>query len=147
MRRLAWAVIIPFLFSVVLFAGKNPADYPLQIQIIESHWNRPNAPMDRRYGTVDGWGRGDVRDGDSVRGFDFAYSSSEPFHRTVGDGHYVAKWKKEGLKMELLVGEIGAPDKFHTYDLKTSVRDDVYVRGHDGAMAVSLQEYKDKWEK
>jgi hypothetical protein len=49
--------------------------------------------------------------------------------------------------MELLVGEIGAPDKFHTYDLKTSVRDDVYVRGHDGAMAVSLQEYKDKWEK
>jgi hypothetical protein len=44
--------------------------------------------------------------------------------------------------MELLVGEIGAPDKFHTYDLKTTVRDDVYVRGPDGATAISQAEYK-----
>jgi hypothetical protein len=66
----------------------------------------------------------------------------EAFHRTVGDGHYLAKWKKEGLKMELLVGEIGAPEKFQTYDLKTTVRDEVYVRGSDGARAISQEEYK-----
>ncbi|MGA9258892.1 MAG: hypothetical protein WBV98_20010, partial [Candidatus Sulfotelmatobacter sp.] len=71
--------------------------------------------MDRRYGTVGGWGRGNIKDGDSVHGFDFSYTSAEPFHRTVGDGHYLARWKKDGLKMELRVGEIGAPDKFHTY--------------------------------
>ena len=140
MRRLALAVSL--LFPFTLFAGKNLAEYPLQIKVIETHWNRPLTPIDRRYGTVDGWGRGDIMDGDSMRGFDFAYSSTEPFHRTVGDGHYVAKWKKEGLKMELLVGEIGSPDKFHTYDLKTTVRDDVYVRGHDGAAAISQEEYK-----
>jgi hypothetical protein len=44
--------------------------------------------------------------------------------------------------MELRVGEIGAPDKFHTYDLKTTVRDDVYVRGPDGATAISQAGYK-----
>ncbi len=147
MRRLGVAVSIPFLFSVVLFAGKNPADYPLQIQVIESHWNRAYTAVDRRFGTVDGWGRGDIKDGESIRGFDFSYTSAEPFHRTVGDAYYPAKWKKDALKLELLVGEIGAPDKFQTYELKTTVRDDVYVRGHDGAVAVSQQEYKDKWTK
>jgi hypothetical protein len=144
---MALALSIPFFFSVVLLASKDLADYPLQIQVIESHWNRPNTPIDRRFGTVDGWGRGDIKDGDSIRGFDFSYTSAEPFHRTIGDARYLAKWKKEGLKLELLVGEIGAPDKFHTYDLKVSMRDDVYVRGSDGAVAVSQQEYKEKWAK
>jgi len=140
MRRLVLAVSL--LFPLTLLAGKNLSDYPLQIQVIESHWNRPTNNVDRRFGGVEGWGRGDIKDGDSVHGFDFSYTSVEPFHRTVGDGHYLAKWKKEGLTMELLVGEIGAPDKFQTYDLKTTVRDEVYVRGSDGARAISQEEYK-----
>lgn len=135
MRRLALVVCIFLLLPAVSRAGKNLADYPLQIQVIESHWHRYR-------GGVDGFGRGDIRDGDSIRGFDFTYSATEPFHRTVGDVHYLAKWKKDGLKMELLVGEIGSPDKYVTFDLKTSVRDDVYVPGPDGALAVSQQEYK-----
>jgi hypothetical protein len=137
-RKLTLLVCIFFLLPAVSRAGKNLADYPLQIQVIESHWHRYR-------GGVDGYGRGDIRTGDSVRGFDFAYSATEPFHKTVGDAHYLAKWKKDGLKMELLVGEIGSPDKYATYDLKTTVRDDVYVAGPDGAMAVSQQEYKEKW--
>lgn|SRR5579863_516419 len=140
MRRFALAVV--FLFPLALMAGKNPADYPLQIQVIESHWNRPLNNMDRRFGGVDGWGRGNIKDGDSVRGFDFSYSAAEPFHRTVGGGRYLAKWKKEGTRMELIIGEIGAPDKFLRFDLKTTVRGDVYVRGHDGAVAISQEEYK-----
>lgn len=140
MRRLAWAVVL--MFPLTLFAGKNLADYPLQIQVIESHWNRPLNNVDRRFGGVEGWGRGNIKDGDSIHGFDFTYTAAEPFHRTTGDGHYLAKWKKDGLKMELLVGEIGAPDKFQTYDLKTTVRDDVYVRGRDGATAISQEAYK-----
>jgi hypothetical protein len=142
MRRLALALSL--LFPLTLIAGKNLADYPLQIQVIESHWNRPVNNVDRRFGGVEGWGRGDIKDGDSVHGFDFSYASAEPFHRTVGDGHYLAKWKKDGLRMELLVGEIGSPDKFQTYDLKTTVLDDVYVRGADGARAISQAEYKAK---
>ncbi|MFZ0769923.1 MAG: hypothetical protein WCA49_10025 [Candidatus Sulfotelmatobacter sp.] len=135
MRRLALAVAL--MFPLALSAGKNLGDYPLQIQVIESHWNRPS-----RYGPVDGWGRGDIKDGDAINAFDFSYTAGEPFHRTVGDARYLAKWKKGGLRMEMLVGEIGAPDKFQSYDLKTTMRDDVYVRGHDGAIAISQEEYK-----
>jgi hypothetical protein len=144
MRKFVLAASLPFLFSVSLLAGKNLADYPLQIQVIESHWQR------HRYNgieNVDGWGRGDVRDGDSIRGFDFTYSSIEPFHRTVGEAHYLAKWKKESLRMEMLVGEIGSADKYQTFDLKTSLREDVYVPGPDGAVAISQQEYQEYKDK
>ena len=144
MRRSGLAISVVFLFVVGSFAGKNLAEYPLQVQVIESHWHR------HRYQgieTVDGWGRGDIRDGDSIHGFDFTYESSQPFQRTVGDAHYLAKWKKESLKMEMLVGEIGASDKYQTYDLKTSVREDVYVPGSGGAVAISQEEYKAKSEK
>ncbi len=65
MRKLALTVSAFLLFPVVLLAGKNLADYPLQIRVVESHWHR------HRDGTVDGWGRGDIKDGDSVHGFDF----------------------------------------------------------------------------
>lgn len=141
MRKIALIASLLFLFAVNLFAGKNLADYPLQIQVIESHWHR------HRYNgieTVDGWGRADVRDGDSVRAFDFTYSSAQPFQRTIGNAHYLAKWKKQPLRMEMLVGEIGASDKYQTYDLKTSLREDVYVPGENGAVAISQQEYRDK---
>lgn len=144
MRRFALIVSIPFLLAISSLAGKNLAEYPLQIQVIESHWHRHHH---NGMESVDGWGRGDIRDGESIRGFDFTYESSQPFQRTVGDVHYLAKWKKEAQKMEMLVGEIGASDKYKTYDLKTSVREDVYVPGPDGALAVSQQEYKDKWAK
>jgi hypothetical protein len=135
-RKLALSLCVVLLFPILSVAGKNLADYPLQIQVVESHWHRHNN------GTVDGWGRGDLRVGDSIHGFDFTYLAGEPFHRTVGDAHYLAKWKKESLKLEMLVGEIGSPDKYETYELKTSLRDDVYVPGHDGAIAVSQQDYK-----
>jgi hypothetical protein len=144
MRKVALVVSIAFLLTLSSLAGKNLADYPLQIQVIESHWHRHHH---NGMESVDGWGRADVRDGDSIHGFDFTYESSEPFQRTIGDAHYLAKWKKEQQKMEMVVGEIGSPDKYKTYDLKTSVREEVYVSGSGGAVAVSQQEYKEKWAK
>jgi len=141
MRKLRLGVESVFLLSIAALAGKNLADYPLQIQIVESHWHRHSN------GSVDGWGRGDIKSGESVHGFDFTYESAGPFHRTVGDDHYLAKWKKEPLRLEMLVGEIGATDRYLTYELKTSVRNDVYVAGPNGAITVSQEEYKAKWAK
>jgi hypothetical protein len=137
MRKLTtMALGLVFLLPSALVAGKNLSEYQLQIQILESHWHR------HKDGSVDGWGRGDVNDGAYVHGFDFTYESAGPFHKTVGDDHYLAKWKKTGLKLEMLVGEIGSPDKYVTYELKTSVRDEVYVPGPDGVMPVSQEEFK-----
>ncbi|MFZ1998442.1 MAG: hypothetical protein WAU73_03535, partial [Candidatus Sulfotelmatobacter sp.] len=61
MRRLARSVTL--LFPLTLLTGKNLADYPLRIQVIESHRNRPINTVDRRYGTLGGWGRWNITDG------------------------------------------------------------------------------------
>jgi len=135
-RRFATALGVVLFFTTIGTAGKNLADYPLQVSIIEAHWHN------HRDGTVNGWGQGDIRDADSIHGFDFAYDAGTPFHRTLGDAHYIGKWKKQSLKLEILVGEIGSVDKFISYELKTTVREDVYVRAPDGALAISQEEYK-----
>jgi hypothetical protein len=140
MRKLAASLSLIFILSVPLLGGKNLADYTLQVQVLKSLWQRHN-------GSFEGWGRGVVKDGQNVRGFDFTYGAPEHFMRTIGKAHYLGKWKKEPLKMEILVGEIGSKNKYRTYDLKTSVRDDVYVPGPHGAIAVSQEEYKAKWMK
>jgi len=136
MKRPAILFGLVFFVPILLLAGKNLADYPLEIQIVESHWHRHSN------GSVDGWGRGNIKSSESIHAFDFSYEAPDPFQRTVGEAHYVAKWKKEPVKLEMLVGEIGSPGKYLTYEVKTSVRDDVYVPGPNGASAISQQEYK-----
>lgn len=137
-----WATIVGLILFFATFgvAGKNAADYTLRVQIIESHWHN------HRDGTVNGWGQGNVMDGDSIHGFDFEYEASAPFHRTRGDAHFIAKWKKPWLKMELLVAEVGSVDKFHSYDLRTSTREEVYVSGPNGAEPISQEEYRARQE-
>jgi len=145
MRKFVLTASLPLFLVLSLLAGKKIGDYPLQIQVIETHWHRH---INRIIGIehVDGWGRGNVRDGDSIRGFDFVYSSAQPLQRTDPKAHYLAKWKKESLRMEVLVGKIGA-DKYQTYDLETTVIEGVYVPGAGGAIAISQEQYKDKWAK
>ena len=116
-------------------AKKNFSDYSLRVEIVESHWHN------HRDGTVNGWGQGNIRDGDSIHGFDFEYESDSPFHRTRGSDYYLGKWKKSMLRMELLVGEVGSVDRYHSYDLKTSMRDEVYVHGPNGAEPITQEEY------
>jgi TPR repeat protein len=136
MRKLALSLSLTFLLPVFLVAGKNPADYPLRIQILLVH--------ERHFtnGSNDGYGRGNITDSDSVHGFDFTYSSMEELRVTELDTRYIAKWKKEPVRLELLVEEIGAPGKYHTFDLNTTARDEVYMRERDGIVSITQQQYK-----
>lgn len=136
MKRWSTALGLILFFATYGVAGKNAADYPLQVQIIESHWHN------HRDGTVNGWGQGNVLDGDSIHGFDFEYQANEPFHRTRGNAHFIARWKKASLKMEMLVGQVGSVDKFNSYELRTSMREEVYVPGPNGAEPISQEEYR-----
>jgi hypothetical protein len=132
------SILVPALilfFCTFGVAGRNLGDYPLQVEIVESHWHNHN-------GSVNGWGQGNVRDADSIHGFDFTYEAMSPFHRTRGGDHYLGKWKKNSLRMELIVGEIGSVDKYQAYDLRLNVREEVYVRGPDGAEPISQEEYR-----
>ena len=138
MKRRVLIVALVLFFSTFGTAGKKLSDYSLQVEIVESHWHT------HRDGNVNGWGQGNVRDGDTIHGFDFEYDSTEPFHRTRGEAYDLGKWKKSTLRMELLVGEVGSVDKYHSYDLRTSMRDEVYVSSPTGAEAISQEEYRSR---
>jgi len=138
MRRPLVISTLVLLFCTFGVARKNLTDYPLVVEIVESHWHN------HRDGSVNGWGQGNVREGDSIHGFDFQYEASAPFHRTRGSDHYLGKWKKNSQRMELIVAEIGSVDKYYTFDLRTSTRDEVYIFGPNGAEPVSQEEYRSR---
>ncbi|MGC1220668.1 MAG: hypothetical protein WA872_02680 [Candidatus Sulfotelmatobacter sp.] len=136
MRKLALTVSALFFLPVALLAGKNLADYPLHIQIVESHWHRHVF----------------------IRGSDFSDQqlNLQPFLFPFGEIVRVADGPVEGLsrvvtKIESVDGitilDVTSSPSIHAavsvaYDLKTTLRDDVYVPGPDGAVTVSQQEYK-----
>ena len=98
------------------------AGYPLHVRIMLTHWNHIN-------GGYQGYGHGDVL-GDTVSGFDYTYSCSEPFLHNAQKGEfYQAKWKKENQKLELLMQEMGS-DHEHKCELKVSMKPAPY--GHYG---------------
>ena len=139
MRKLALSLCFAFLFPILLAAGNNPADYPLRIQILHVHWLHYSNGVSN--GGNDGDGLGNVTDGDSIRGFEFTYGSLEELRPTELNDRYLAKWRKEPLRLEMLVEEIGNPGKYHKFDLKTTVRDGVYVRLRDGITIMTQPQY------
>ncbi len=135
MRKFALSFSFAFLFPILLAAGNNPADYPLRIQILHIHWT---------HNDIDGYrgdGQGDITDGDSIHGFDFSYASFAELRTTDLDARYIAKWKKEPLRLEMLVAEIGEPGRYHKFDVKTTVRDEVYVPVRDGIKIMTQSQY------
>ena len=106
MRKFALSLSFAFLFPILLAAGNNPADYPLRIQILHVHWTHTEI------NGYTGDGQGDITDGDSIHGFDFSWASFAELRPTDLDARYIAKWKKESLRLDMLVAEIGEPGKY-----------------------------------
>ncbi len=136
MRRLC-LVFLCTLFAVpILSFAKDPADYPLSVHILHTQWNRD------RYGIHHGWGRGNVKEGDLIRGFEFTYDGCEPIHETVSPEKYPGKWKKPQREVELLIAEVGEVKQYETCKLKTTLIEGVYMRGPGGITALTQEQFK-----
>jgi hypothetical protein len=100
-------------------------DFPVHIHVFGVHWNRVN-------GGYDGYGRADLL-GPAPQGIDYTFSCSEPFLHNVGkDEFYQARWKKQDMKLEILMQKVGS-DKLHKCELKTSVKPGPYGKYPAGA--------------
>jgi hypothetical protein len=138
MKRISLAIIFAIVIPLFVLASKDPATHPLQVHILNTQWRGDGR------GVYSGWGRGNIKDGGSIRGFDFTYFGCAPFKTTAGERQmYPGKWKKDPLLLEILVPEIGKIDKFSSCELKTTVSDGVYVHGAGGLISITQQEFKD----
>ena len=134
----AFATSSLFLFASVLMMArtKDPSLYPLRVNIIETHWNYTG------YG-VNGYGHGDIAEGDSLHGFDYTFLCDAPFNATQGPSVYQARWKKEGTRLVILTVEIGNESKRRECELKTTLVNMVYS-AQDGHMVTYTRPQYDK---
>jgi hypothetical protein len=126
------------LFPLAVFAGKDPADYPLKVHILQQNWASHNL----RYNEHKGTGRGNIQEGDAVHAFDFTYNCNFMLTRTAVNQPLSGKWKKPQLRLALLEEKIGKAGEYQECELKTLVRDGVYMLGQGGITELSQEEYK-----
>ncbi len=134
-------IVASFLVSNSALAGsRNPADYPMRVQIFHfnaySHYYRPGGGISTSLDDVDGEGQANFFEGSDVHAFDFSYHCTQRLMATPGFETYMARWKKAGRELEILLPVMGGkPGDMNGCDLKVNVKaDSVYVR-HNGLIA------------
>jgi hypothetical protein len=146
MRAVSYGIL--FLFFLLLptlrpFA-KDLGDYPLQVEILWNHHESYNFSPGTPFPTFlyKANGRGNVRDGSTVQGFDFEYRGSTDLGATPPDTIFHARWKKPQVQIELLMPVIGHEGKYVVCQMDTLIRKGVYVRSSQGVIEISQEDYK-----
>lgn len=138
MRRVFFIGLTGFAFCLLLstavLAGRDSASYPLRVHIFQfnsySHYYRPTTSLD----TVDGEGRANLFENGEPRGFDFKYRCGERLRGNPGYETYMARWKKPGKELEILLPQFGKPDAFDTCDLVVLMKADMVYHRSNGML-------------
>lgn len=119
------------LLSTAAFAGHNAADYPLRVHIYQhnahSHYYRQVLE------TVDGEGRANLFENGEPRGFEYSYRCAERLRNSSGFETFMARWKKQGRTLEILLPKMGNPGSMDSCQLKVEMKDFAYW-WHNGAI-------------
>lgn len=126
-KALLFAVVVGVLvFSRCASAGsRNPADFPLRVHIFthNSYSHYWHQGLDK----VDGEGRGNLYENGIPTAIEFSYECDTRLMNSVGYETYMARWKKQGSALELLV-----PATNSTCVVKASLHPGVAFYMHHG---------------
>jgi hypothetical protein len=119
-------------FSAAAFAGKiNAADYPLRVHIFSR--SEVNHYYYGSMSHADGQGRANLFENSQPTGFDFSYNCGRPLQVSPGGETYMARWKKQGSELEILLPVFGKPDAMDACNLKVIMKDGMaYYKGANG---------------
>jgi hypothetical protein len=123
------------LLATAAWAGKwSAADFPLRVRIFQ--FNAHSHYYDRSLDAVDGEGPADLFENGQPLGFDFGYECGSRIMVSPGYETYMARWKKPGRELEILLPTLGGkPGEMNSCNLEVTLKDDlVYVR-HNGLMS------------
>jgi hypothetical protein len=128
-----------FLVTAAWAMKWNAADYPLRVHIFQfnafSHYYRPGGGA---YGTlenVDGEGRADLYENGEPKGFDFSYQCSARIMVSPGYETYVARWRKPGRELTILLPVLGGkPGDMSECDLRVTLKEDTVYYKHNGLL-------------
>ncbi len=122
--------------------GYKLADYPLRVHIYSqsghSHY------WEHSISYVDGEGRATLYENGEPKGFDFGYRCSDRLRSSPGYETYLARWKKPGKSIEILLPAFGKPNADESCELKVVMKDGfVYRRRNGSVIEVPAAEWKD----
>ncbi len=129
------------LVSMPLLAeSKNPADYPLRIHVFPH--DKTNFYYRRYTDESKGEGRANLFENGNVHGVDFSFDCSANMKGNLAYETYPAKWKRPNQELIVLLPVFGKANSFFTCNVKSALKDEVYVV-HEGRMEpISSAEYK-----
>ncbi len=133
-------MLAAILLSTAVHAGTvNPADYPLRVHIFQfnsySHYYRPGGGIPSSLDSVDGEGRANLFENGDPKGFDFSYSCGHRLMASPGYETYLARWKKPGRVLEILLPVLGGkPGQMDSCELKVTMKPDSAYSRHNGLL-------------
>jgi len=147
LRRLVAFAALAVTFSLAGVFPANasrpdPANYPLRVHVYSTRWGRDY--LLTYYDSIGygyhGYGRANLTDGSKTNAMDYTFDCEEHFLKSDSGEDYIARWKKPGKEIEMLVGIIGT-DKVHTCRLHVTVKDYVYHRVRGTLETLTQEQY------
>jgi hypothetical protein len=142
-KLIAVSLFVPvMMMSTMLPAeSKNPADYPLRLQIFGR--NQTTFYSHRSEDEAKGDGRADLYEHGEAHGVDFSYECGYKVRTSFGYETYPARWKKPGRELVVLLPVFGKSGQFFTCDFSTDVKDFTYAMGRNGLHSEPVAQFKE----
>lgn len=120
-----------------------PDEFPLRVHIF-AH-NGVSHYRDHMLTSVDGEGRANLYENGMPTAFDFSYLCSGRLVNSIGYETYLARWKKPGREIEVLLPEAGSPDHVDSCKLQVVLKTGMAYYKHDGQLGEAPSEVFQKW--
>ncbi len=138
----ALCISLALLSAIVYAESKKPADYPLRIHIFNR--SEMNFLHNRAVEETKGDGRANLFENSEPHAVDFTFDCDQKLRVSFGYETYMAKWKKPGQELVLLIPVFGKTGAFFTCNLKTDVQDFAYAT-RDSKMTKEPADAYKKW--
>jgi hypothetical protein len=128
--------------SMPASAANNPEQFPLRVHIFQrsEHTHFHHGVLDY----AEGVGRANLFENGEPQGFDFSFQCGDRVMTSAGYETYLAKWKKKGQSLEILLPVIDKPGATHGCEFKVDMKDFAYFR-HAGSIYTEPSEAFKRW--
>lgn len=144
LRALAVFCAFATLATAASAAKYTAANFPLRVHIYS--YSQHSRYYDGVLNATDGQGRANLYENSQPHAVDFTYQCGVKLMNSAGWETYMARWKKPGREVEILLPVIGGkPGDVNTCDLKVLVKPDTAYARHNGLFGeVPASDFK-KW--
>jgi hypothetical protein len=141
--RLAVALGLAATASLTHAKQIEPADYPLRVHVFShsSHSHYSHRELDYS----DGEGRANLYENSQPTAFDFSFRCMERIENSIGYETYIARWKKPGRTLEIMLPRMGHPDQVENCEFQVILKPGIAYTHRNGEVSELPTEAFRQW--